>query len=143
MTKPQRKSATPKTRITAEQRRDWRTLPTEHWNVLTFTEFFRGMNADLYGVEYAPLRNWRFEQGVIKRQLDEYGPEILRAAFEEAFRTYRPTGDYPILTAGFACAYRINTIIPRLLAERADAERRKAELTTQQAVSATELKNVW
>jgi hypothetical protein len=133
----------PKPRITAEQRRDWRNLPTEHWNTLTFTEFFRGMNGDLYGADYVPLRNWRFEQGVIKRQLDEYGPEVLRAAFEECFRTYKPSRDYPILTAGFACAYRINTIIPRLIAQATEAERLAAEKTASPTVDAAELKSVW
>lgn len=141
--KPQRKPATPKSRITAEQRRDWRTLPTEHWNTLTFTEYFRGMNADLFGVaEYFPMRNWRFEQGVIKRQLDEYGPEILRAAFDECFKGYKPSREYPILTAGFACAYRINTIIPRLLSEMSEKERAKAE-AAKESVSAAELKALW
>jgi hypothetical protein len=101
------------------------------------------MNSELYGADYVPLRNWRFEQGVIKRQLDEYGPEVLRAAFEECFRTYKPSRDYPILTAGFACAYRINTIIPRLLREKAEADRRAAEKTAGPTVDAAELKSVW
>lgn len=94
MPKPQRK-------ITAVQRKDWRTLPTEHWNTLTFTEYFRERNRELYGVEYVPLRNWRFEQSLIRKALDAHGSEILRAAFDECFCTYRPTREYPILTAGF------------------------------------------
>ncbi|MFF2886707.1 hypothetical protein [Paenibacillus sp. NPDC057967] len=134
---------TTRNRITAEQRRDWPNLPTMYWNTLTFTEYFRGMNKLLYGAEYAPLRNWKFEQGVIKRQLDEYGPEILRAAFDECFRTYRSTHDYPILTAGFAVAYRINGIIPKLLAEKAEAERRETEKQAASTVSAAELKALW
>lgn len=121
MEKP-RKKAEPKPKI---NRKDWRTLPIIDWNVLTFTEFFRDMNAEKFGVaEYLPLRNWRFEQGCIKRALDAYGPILLRQAFEECFRDYKPTRDYPCLTAGFACSYRLNTIMPRLLAEKAAKERR-------------------
>ncbi|MHA7962814.1 hypothetical protein ACX93W_01630 [Paenibacillus sp. CAU 1782] len=132
-----------KKRMPKEKRMNWRELLTEDWNVLTFQSYFSDMNREKFGAGYVPMRNYSFEQGVIKRQLDEYGPEILRAAFEEAFRTYKPSRDYPILTAGFACAYRINTIIPRLLREKAELERRAAEKAAGPTVDAAELKNVW
>lgn len=116
-------------RITAEQRKDWRSLPYEHWNTITFHAYFEDMNRELYGVEkYFPMRNWDFEKGVLKRELTKYGAATLRSAFDECFRTYKPTPQYPILTAGFAVAYRINSIIPRLLAEQAAAERRKSTI---------------
>ncbi len=119
VTKQSRKKSA-KPRITAERRRDWKALPTSDWNTLTFTEYFRSMNEEYFGIaEYMPMRNWRFEQGVIKRALDAHGPELLRAAFDECFRTYRPSSEYPMLTAGFAVAYRINTILPRLIAKQA------------------------
>ncbi|ANY67677.1 hypothetical protein BBD42_15295 [Paenibacillus sp. BIHB 4019] len=115
-------------RITAEQRKDWRNLPTVDWNVRTFHVYFADMNAEIFGAApYLPMRNWAFEQAQIKRAIEAYGPDILRAAFDEAFRTYRPTREYPLLTAGFACSYRINAIIPALMAERADKERAAAE----------------
>ncbi|RAU96873.1 hypothetical protein DQG13_19725 [Paenibacillus sp. YN15] len=123
--------------MTNEQRKDWRTLPVSEWNTLTFTVYFTEKNAELYGVEYVPLRNWRFEQAQIKRMLDAYGPEILRQACEECFRDYKPTREYPVLTAGFALSYRVNTIIPRLVAERAREERR-AEVV-REGPSVTEL----
>jgi hypothetical protein len=107
-------------------RRDWRNLPFDQWNTLTVHAYFADMNRDKFGVEtYLPLRNWSFEQAQIKRALTAYGAETLKAAFDECFRDYRPTREYPILTAGFAISYRINGIIPRLQAERAAAERRK------------------
>ncbi|WP_010494986.1 hypothetical protein [Paenibacillus elgii] len=109
-------------------RKDWRNLPPEQWNVASFHAYFADMNREFYGVEtYVPMRNWRFEQGVLKRAIDEHGPVMLRAAFDECFRTYRPTREYPLLTAGFAVAYRLNTIIPRLLAEQAAEERKERE----------------
>lgn len=113
--------------ITVEQRKDWRNLPLADWNVLTFHAYFTEMNHDLYGVEYAPMRNWRFEQALLKHAIDEHSPTILRAAFDECFRTYRPTREYPLLTAGFAVAYRINSILPRLKAEWAEKERAATE----------------
>lgn len=129
--KKPRKKAPSKPRITAEQRRDWRNLPTTDWNVMTFIAFFAGMNAELFGAEtYLPMRNYAFEQGVLKRAITQHGPEILRTACEEAFRSYRPAREYPLLTAGFCVSYRINTIIPELLAIKADEARRNAELKT-------------
>jgi len=101
-------------------RKDWRNLPSEQWNVRSFHVFFADMNAELFGAtDYVPLRNWAFEQGVIKRAITEHGAVALRRAFDEAFRTYRPTREYPILTAGFAVAYRINSVLPRIKAEMA------------------------
>jgi hypothetical protein len=88
--------------------------------------YFTERNAELYGVEYVPMRNWSFEQALIKRNLERYGPEILRQAFEECFRDYKPTREYPLLTAGFAIGYRINTLIPRLVAEKAREDRAEA-----------------
>jgi hypothetical protein len=73
------------------------------------------------------MRNWGFEQGAIKRALADHGAEILHAAFDECFRTYTPTRDYPILTAGFCLSYRVNGIIPKLKAEQAEAEQAEAQ----------------
>jgi hypothetical protein len=104
------------------KRKDWRTLPISDWNTLTYHAYFADMNAELYGVDtYLPLRNWSYEQAQIKRAIEAYGSEILRAAFDECFRDYRPAGEFPLLTAGFCIGYRINSIIPRLLRVKADA----------------------
>lgn len=113
-------------KITGEQRKDWRNLPYEDWNVRTVHAYFEDMNRERFGVdEYLPMRNWRFEQGVIKRALDEHGAKVLHRAFDECFRTYRPTREFPLLTAGFAVSYRINGLIPRIKAELAADERER------------------
>jgi hypothetical protein len=107
-------------------RKDWRNLPLDQWNTATVLAYFADMNREQFGVEqYVPMRNWAFERALVKRALDQYGAEILRQAFDECFRTYRPTREYPILTAGFCVAYRINAIIPRLQAEKAQREKRE------------------
>ncbi|GGF87961.1 hypothetical protein [Paenibacillus abyssi] len=123
----------PKARI---NRKDWRNLPTAEWNTATFHAYFADMNRELYGMDYAPMRNYSFEQGVLKRAITEHGAELLRAAFDECFRDYRPTRDYPILTAGFCVAYRINGIIPRLKRERAEAEKAGVDDTDYDALEA-------
>ncbi|WP_018755151.1 hypothetical protein [Paenibacillus terrigena] len=107
-----------KPRVTAEQRKDWRNLPLDQWNVASIHVYFADMNRDQFGIEtYIPMRNWRFEQGVVKRALETYGADLLKQAFDECFRTYRPSREFPLLTAGFCVAYRINSIMPKLLAE--------------------------
>lgn len=115
--------AAKKPRITAEQRKDWRNLPYADWNVHTVHAYFADMNREHFGVaEYLPMRNWRFEQGRIKQALNDHGAELLHRAFDECFRTYKPTREYPLLTAGFAISYRINGIIPKLQAEIGQAQ---------------------
>lgn len=118
-------------------RRDWRNLPLIEWNTSTFHAYFADMNRKCYGVEeYVPMRNWRFEQGVIKHAIDRYGTEVLRQAFDECFREYRPTREYPLLTAGFAINYRINTIIPKLIAGQRVISDVQCTLITEESVDA-------
>lgn len=106
-------------KITAEQRADWRNLPLEHWNVRTVHAMIIDLNAERFGVEkYVPLRGWAFEQGVIKRALSDYGAAALRETIERAFAEYRPSAQYPQLTAGFLIAYMLPRIMPRVLAEQ-------------------------
>lgn len=111
-------------KITADQRKDWRNLPPEHWNVRTVHAMVADLNREHYGVEtYIPLRTWAFEQGVIKRALNEYGAEALRETITRAFREHRVTPQYPQLTAGFLIAYLLPRIMPQVLAERKRAEK--------------------
>lgn len=105
-----------RTKITAEQRADWHNLPLEHWNVRTVHAMIIDLNAEKLGVEkYVPLRGWGFEQGVIKRTLAEYGAEALRETIERAFIEYKPSREYPQLTAGFLIAYMLPRIMPQVL----------------------------
>lgn len=104
-------------------RKDWRALPYEQWNTLTVIAYFTDMNRELFGAEYVPLRNWSYERGVIKRALDAHGAAVLRRACDIVFREYRPSREYPLLTAGFAISYRINSVIPRV---KADLDREEA-----------------
>lgn len=121
-------------RITSKQRLDWRNLPYEHWNVRTLHAYFADKNREMFGVtEYLPMRNWRFEQGVLKRALDEHGAETLHAAFDEIFRTYKPSPMYPMLTAGFAVCYRLNTVLPRI---KSQSDNRRVTEINEMEVSA-------
>lgn len=117
----------PRPKITAEKRKDWRNLPPEHWNTATVHAMVIDLNAEKFGVEkYVPLRGWGFEQGQIKRALTEYGAGPLRETIERAFAGYRPSAQYPQLTAGFLIAYMLPRIMPQVLAEMETRKRRQA-----------------
>lgn len=114
----------PKPKITADQRKDWLNLPLEHWNVLTLQTMFADLNREHFGVTvYVPMRGYGFEQGVLKRALTDYGAAALREAITRAFREYKPTPQYPQLTAGFMVAFMLSRIMPQVLAEQARAEK--------------------
>lgn len=127
-------------KITADERKDWRNLPLEYWNTLTIHQMFADLNREHYEVTtYIPMRGWTFEQGVIKRNLTEYGAEAVRETIERAFAEYRPTADYPQLTAGFLLTYMAPRIMPRVLSEMETAKRRQA--AESEAPSINELVN--
>lgn len=123
-------------KITADERKDWRNLPLEHWNTLTISAMVADLNREHYGAEkYVPNRGYGYEQGVIKRNLNEYGAEAIRETIERAFAEYRPSADYPQLTAGFLLTYMLPRIMPRVLAEMETAKRRQAAESEAPSIS--------
>jgi len=128
-----RKKAEPKPRINTK---DWRNLPLDKWTTATVLVMFADLNRERYGVdEYLPFRNWNVERGMIKRELDRYGAPLMSEVFREAFDTYTPSRDYPILTAGFVISYIQSRIIPKLKAEQAERERLAAEKERVESVT--------
>lgn len=117
--------AASKPKITAEQRKDWRNLPLADWNTLTVMAQVIDLNRERYGVDpYIPARGgYRFEQGVIKRALTQYGSPAVRELIERAFAEYRPSAEWPILTAGFIFTQQLPRIMPRILADRQRKDR--------------------
>ncbi|WP_103110228.1 hypothetical protein [Brevibacillus reuszeri] len=125
----------PRKKITADERKDWRNLPLEHWNTATVHAMIIDMNAEKFAVEKYVPRSWTYEQGVIKRALNEYGAEAVRETIERAFAEYRPSADYPQLTAGFLLTYMLPRIMPRVLAEMEAAKRRLAAESEAPSIS--------
>lgn len=118
-------------------RKDWRNLAYDDWRTPTVHTMIIELNAEKLGVDaYVPLRGYGFEQGVIKRSLSDYGAEALRMTIDRAFAEYRPTREYPQLTAGFLIAYMLPRILPQVLAE---LKRRVNEADVNNGMSADEL----
>lgn len=100
--------------------KDWCARPVETWNTVSFTEYLRDRHTELYGIPYVPGRGgWRAEQGMIKRMIDEHGPEVVRRFIDGCFREYRPTRDYPGVNFTFMYTYMRSRVLSRVLAERA------------------------
>lgn len=116
------------TKINAVQRKDWRNLPLEYWNVATAMQMVIDLNAEKFGVEkYVPARGgYGYEQGRLKQVLAEYGAAAVRETIERAFAEYRPNEKYPQLTAGFLVTYILPRLMPQVLAEE-EARRRRQE----------------
>ena len=111
---------------------DWRARDIDDWNTLTFTEYLKDKHREIFGIEYAPMRSWRMEQGQIGRLIGTARKEgthskaVVKRFIDEAFESYKPTPQYPGTNFGFIYAYRRN-ILQRLEAEeRAESRREKA-----------------
>lgn len=106
-------------------RKDWRNIAIDQWNTSTVHAMIIELNHEMYSIEkYVPLRGYGFEQGVIKRSLEAYGPTAVKTVIERAFNQYSPTSQYPQLTAGFLLTYMLGRLMPQVLAEQARAAKR-------------------
>lgn len=111
---------------------DWQARDIDDWNTLTFTEYLKDKHRELFGIEYAPMRSWRMEQGQIGRLIGtarnegSHSKVVVKRFIDEAFESYKPTPQYPGTNFGFIYAYRRN-ILQRLEAEEiAESRREKA-----------------
>lgn len=109
---------------------DWRDRNIDDWNVTTFTHYLQDQHRAHFGVEYAPWRGWRVEQGMIANIIGtasgskprRWPPAVLREFIDVCFREYRPTPQYPGISFGFMWTYKKN-VWQRVVA---DHERRLA-----------------
>lgn len=115
--------------------KDWRNRDIDDWNVTTFTEYLRDKHREMFGVEYAPMRSWQLEQGQLGRLIGTrakkgtHSKAMVKRFIDEAFKTYKPTPQYPGTNFGFIYAYRRN-ILQRLESEqvvKARQEQARAE----------------
>ena len=110
--------------------KDWRNRDIDDWNVTTFTEYLRDKHHEMFGVEYAPMRSWQLEQGQLGRLIGTrtkegaHSKSMVKRFIDEAFKTYKPTPQYPGTNFGFIYAYRRN-VLQRLEAEEGVKVRQK------------------
>lgn len=116
--------------------KDWRNRPLDTWNVISFTEYLKDEHMRIYGVPYAPMRSWGFEQGHLGDLIGTQSrtkpkPRTATNAqvkrfIDECFATYTPNAKYPTTNFGFSIAYRKNELQRILLEGQAQARRAEA-----------------
>ena len=93
--------------------KDWRNLPIEKWNTTTVHAFLIDETKRRFDVEYIPggggpkSKRWSAEKGMIKRELDRRGAEVVRKFIEICWREYyTPNPDkFPFPNWMFMCSY--------------------------------------
>lgn len=115
---------------------DWRARNIDDWNVTTFHAYLSDKHEELFGCQYVPMRGWQAEKGIIGRLIGTRAKEgthdkrLIKRFIDEAYKTYKPTKQYPGTNFGFIYAYRRN-ILQRLEAE--EAQERQAEQRRKEA----------
>lgn len=93
--------------------KDWRNLPIDKWNTTTVHAFMIEETKRKFNAEYVPggggpkSQRWRTEQGMVKRELEKHGPEVVRKFIEICWREYFTPNpkQYPYPTYGFMVGY--------------------------------------
>lgn len=106
--------------------KDWRNLPIEDWNVLTFTQFVVDNTRERFGAEYLPggsgsrQQRWARERGMLKNAQQRYGNAVIRRFIELCWRNYRTSNPqkFPYPTICFMFSYMDRY----LLSAQADVE---------------------
>ncbi|SET43196.1 hypothetical protein SAMN05216389_11153 [Oceanobacillus limi] len=116
--------------MTRTKSTDWRNLPLDKWNTLTFHAYLSDKHEEMFGVEYVPYRGWQAEKGLIgnligtKTKGAKYDKAIVKRFIDEAMSEYKPTRQYPGTSFGWLYTYRKQTW-QRVLAEVQRKEERK------------------
>lgn len=120
---------------------DWQSRSIDDWNTTTFRAYMADKHQELFGCEYAPLRGWQAESGMIGRLIGTrtkkgtHSKAMIKRFIDEAFESYKPTEEWPGTNFGFIYAYR-RQILQRLEAEESEAMAR--ELRKEQTRKAIE-----
>ena len=113
--------------------KDWRNRPLETWNVASFCAYLTDKHREMFGIDYAPMRGWRTEQGILGGLIGTQSRtnprertasnSLVKAFIDDTFANYRPTAQYPGTSFGFMYTYR-KTDWQRLQAEEMAQARR-------------------
>src|SRR5699024_7270346 len=124
--------------------KDWRNRDIDDWNVVSFTEYLRDKHREQFGIEYAPMRSWRMEQGQIGRLIGTRTKEgthskaMVKRFIDEAFASYTPTAKYTGTNFGYIYTNRWN-LLQRIEAEASEKKRLKERRESVEEVDYTDL----
>jgi hypothetical protein len=114
---------------------DWRARSLADWNATTFAAYLAERHEDMFGIKYVAGNNVARERAMIKRMIDEYGPDVTKRFIDACLAEYKPTPQYPGVSFTFMYSYMRARVLPRVLAEvqREQAAATTTKLTDEQA----------
>lgn len=94
----------------------WAERDIADWNVATFCAYLTDHHREMFGIDYAPMRGWRTEQGILggligtqsrtnPRPRTASNADVKRF-IDETFANYQPSAQYPGTSFGFMWTYR-------------------------------------
>lgn len=94
----------------------WAERGIADWNVASFCAYLTDKHREMFGIDYAPMRGWRTEQGILGGLIGTQSrtspkPRTasnadVKAFIDETFAGYTPTTQYPGTSFGFMWTYR-------------------------------------
>jgi len=123
---------------------DWKSRNINEWNVRTFHSYMQDKHEEMFGCQYVPFGGWQAEQGMLgrligtQRKKGTHDKAMIKRFIDEAFKTYKPTKQYPGTSFGFIYSYRRN-ILQALEAEEA-RNNKKEEMRKKSEQWAEEVK---
>jgi hypothetical protein len=108
---------------------DWRARDLADWNATTFAAYLAERHEDMFGIKYVAGNNVARERAMLKRMIDEYGPDVTKRFIDACLAEYKPTPQYPGVSFAFMYSYMRARVLPRVLAE-AQREALAATATT-------------
>lgn len=87
-------------------------IEVSEWNVNHFFGYMNKLTVDKFGVNYAPMRSWNFERGLIggiigtKKKAGTHDKELVKAFIDLTFSEYKASAQYPAPMFGFVWTYR-------------------------------------
>jgi hypothetical protein len=109
---------------------DWRARDLADWNATTFAAYLADRHEDTFGIKYVAGNNVAMERAMLKRMIDEYGPDVTRRFIDACLAEYKPTPQYPGVSFTFMYSYMRARVLPRVLAGvQREAQRARAATT--------------
>lgn len=115
----------------------------QSWTTTDFIAYMGDKHQEIFGIPYAPMRNWGAETGVLGRAIGtktkpgKYDKEVVRRFIDITFAEYSPTEKYPGTSFMFQYTYR-EQVMQRAYKD-VQEERRAIEAEAEQDIIAEDV----
>jgi glycine cleavage system protein P-like pyridoxal-binding family len=108
---------------------DWRARDLADWNATTFAAYLAERHEGMFGIKYVAGNSVARERAMLKRMIDEYGPDVTKRFIDACLAEYKPTTQYPGVSFTFMYSFMRARVLPRVLAEVQRARQAAAATT--------------